>query len=81
MKSGLTIAEGARRDLRRPRTGFANELKQIRRRIQVLEHRLSLLRIGPRRAGRNDISRTGIASAGRERTTIGSGNPRVFFPT
>ena len=50
MKSGLTIAEGARRDLRRPRTGFANELKQIRRRIQVLEHRLSLLRIGPRRA-------------------------------
>jgi hypothetical protein len=36
----------------RPRTPFPDEFEQIRRRIEVLEHRLLMLRNGPRPAAR-----------------------------
>jgi hypothetical protein len=79
MKSGSTVANSARRDLPRPRSTFQNELKLIRRRIEVLERRLLLLRIGPQAAGGKDVSKTAHPSAARDRTTPGSGNPQAFF--
>jgi hypothetical protein len=44
MKSGSPVMNGARPNLRRQRGGFPDELELIRRRIEVLEHRL--LRLG-----------------------------------
>jgi hypothetical protein len=68
MKSASKVANSARRDLPRPRSTFQNELKHIRRRIEVLERRLLLLRIGPQPEGGKDVSKTAHPSAARDWT-------------
>jgi hypothetical protein len=74
MKSGLTVVNGARPDSRPARMRFPDELELISRRIEVLDRRLLLLRLGLRPASRNSVSRIGIASAASDQTTAESGN-------
>jgi hypothetical protein len=65
----------------RPRTAFPNEFEQIRRRIEVLEHRLLMLRSWPRPAARSRPSKTAFTRAAPDRTTFGSGNRPAFCRT
>lgn len=65
----------------RPRTAFPSEFEQIRRRIEVLEHRLLMLRSGPRPAARSRSSKTAFPRAVPDRTTFGSGNRPAFCRT
>jgi hypothetical protein len=65
----------------RPRRAFPNEFEQIRRRIEVLERRLLMLRGGPRPAARSRPPKTAFARAAHGRTVLGSGNRPAFCRT